>query len=472
MILRTSICGLLFILMTCSSPVVAELQVGISEIEVTPSVDADHTVFMAGYGWNRKATGVHDPLYARCTVLSDGKKRIALVSVDVVGLQFPTVERIRSTIPAKSFDYVMISSSHNHEGPDTIGIWGANPFRRGVDESYVTSLVEKVAKCIADADKSKTQVTVQYGTATDERLVRDSRQPSVKDATLRLLRFEKQTATGPKTVGLLVQWNSHPEALGPNNTLITADFPYETIRQLKAEYNCPIAYYSGAVGGLMAPPRDQFRGKDGKLLKEGDFAYAEAYGAAVAELAMKANESATPITLEPISIAASRIAIPVKNPLYRAAAVAKVVSRNRVKWMGDFDKANTPIGKDTPRDEMCIQTEVGFLRLGELSVACVPGEIYPDCWFTVNSKSLRTRMPISSTLRWKSMLPRSCQTTAGCFSDWRTTKSATSFRNDNGIKRHRTRTAGSGHSTARSIVAAQKSPPSSWRRWNVVSPRL
>jgi hypothetical protein len=27
---------------------------------------------------------------------------------------------------------------------------------------------------------------------------------------------------------------------------------------------------------------------------------------------------------------------------------------------------------------MCVKTEVGFLRLGELSVACIPGEIYPE----------------------------------------------------------------------------------------------
>ncbi|MCA9213338.1 MAG: neutral/alkaline non-lysosomal ceramidase N-terminal domain-containing protein [Planctomycetales bacterium] len=354
----------------------ADLQIGISRIDITPTVDRDHVVYIAGYGWNRKATGVHDPLYARSIVLSDGQKRIALVSVDVVGLQYPLVQRIRAAIPKHDFDYVMISSSHNHEGPDTIGIWGPNPFRRGTDGEYLSSLVQKIVECVRIANESLTDVTASYGSASDESLIRDSRKPIVKDATLRLLRF--QSGSDDKVVGLLVQWNSHPEALGPDNTLITADFPHATIRQLEEKYNCPVVYFSGAVGGLMAPPRGLFRDENGELLKEGDFTYAEAYGIAVAKLAEEAVQAASPIELTPFAISASPIAIHVKNPLYRAAAVARVVKRDRVKWMGDFDKANVPVDKDTLRDEMCVQTEVGYLKLGQLSAACIPGEIYPE----------------------------------------------------------------------------------------------
>lgn len=370
---RVEVTSTLFLMLIFCSSGSAELQVGFSEIDVTPIVDDDHTVWMAGYGWNRKATGVHDPLYARCTVLSDGKKKIALAAVDVVGLQYPTVERIRNGL--SGFDYVMVNSSHNHEGPDTIGIWGKTPFQRGVDEDYMSSLVKKVIQCVRNANESLTPVEAKFGTSSDERLVGDSRKPIVKDATLRLLRFQKQDG---QLAGLLVQWNSHPEALGSKNTLITADFPYKTVKQLKEKYKCPIAYYSGAVGGLMAPPDNLFRDKNGRTLREGEFAYAEAYGQAVAKLAVQANENAKPIRLIPFRIAASPIAVPVHNPLYRVASLTGIVKRTRIKWVGDFDVTDAPIDRDTNRDDMCIQTEVGFLRLGELSVACIPGEIYPE----------------------------------------------------------------------------------------------
>ena len=37
----------------------------------------------------------------------------------------------------------------------------------------------------------------------------------------------------------------------------------------------------------------------------------------------------------------------------------------------------SPSGLVPPRD-LAIVTEVGYLRLGQLSVACIPGEIYPE----------------------------------------------------------------------------------------------
>lgn len=351
----------------------AELQVGFAEVDVTPIVDEDHTVWLAGYGWNRKATGVHDPLYVRCTVLHDGTKKIAFASVDVVGLQLPTVENIRAKLP--SFQYVMVGSTHNHEGPDTIGIWGKSPFQRGVDDEYMSVLEKRVVQCIQQADKNLTSATAHYGTATDDRLVGDSRKPVVKDGTLRVIRFEKPDNS---IAGLLVQWNSHPEALGSKNTLVTADFPYETVKQLKEKYQCPIAYYSGAVGGLMAPPDRLFRDDNGRMLREGEFAYAEAYGRAVADLAVKANDAAEPIELTPFRMAIRPIAVPVMNPLYRMASLARIVRRERVKWAGDFDVTDQSIDSKTERDDFCVKTELGYLRLGDLSVACIPGEIYPE----------------------------------------------------------------------------------------------
>ena len=143
-------------------------------VDITPQLDDDRPVWLAGYGWGRRATGVHDPLYATCVVLAEGERRLALVTVDVVGLQLPTVQQVRAQLP--DFAYVLIGSTHNHEGPDTIGIWGKTPLQRGVDDAYL----ERVVKCIVDgvrqAEQRRTAVQVSYGTASDESLLGDSRQ--------------------------------------------------------------------------------------------------------------------------------------------------------------------------------------------------------------------------------------------------------------------------------------------------------
>jgi hypothetical protein len=351
----------------------ADLQCGMQRVDVTPEVKADRPVWLAGYGWGRKATGVHDPLFATCVALSDGTKRLALVTVDVVGLQLPTVEEVRNQL--KGFDYVLISSTHNHEGPDTIGIWGNTPVQRGVDDAYLDQVVMRIVEGVRQAEKRMQPVRAAYGTATDETLLGDSRKPRVKDGVLRVLRMER--IDDGELAGLIVQWNCHPEAMGPDNTLITADFPWATIDRLQKEFSCPIAYFTGAIGGLMAPPDDVIRDEQGKMLGEGDFEYARCYGEAVANLASRAIREAQTITLVPFGLASQRVAMPVQNSLYRTASLMGIVRRPRTVWTGDY-RAIQPVTRPMLPSELAIVTEVAYLRLGELSMAAIPGELYPE----------------------------------------------------------------------------------------------
>src|SRR5262245_864704 len=94
------------------------LRAGFAEADITPAVGGDHTVYMAGFGQNRKATGVHDPLKARAVVLEHDNRRVALVSLDVIGFFHPNVLRVREQLPG--FTYLLVTSTHNHEGPDTL----------------------------------------------------------------------------------------------------------------------------------------------------------------------------------------------------------------------------------------------------------------------------------------------------------------------------------------------------------------
>jgi hypothetical protein len=352
------------------------IEAGFAETDITPDIKGKTPVWLAGYGHGRRATGIHDPLMCRCVVLQEGDQRIALVSVDLVGLQYPAVQQIRARLP--KLKYVMVSSTHNHEGPDVIGIWGRNAFHRGVDDAYIELVVDRVVEAVEKASKSLTPVTAAYSTAEDETLLGDSRQPIVKDGVLRVLRFDSVRRSGTPR-GILVQWNCHPEALGSRNQLVTADFPWATVESLKKKYNCPIVYMSGAVGGLMAPPRDgRIRNTGGDELKEVDYEYARVYGEEVATLASKAVDAAQPIELAPFAVAARPIAVPLTNVLYRAARVAGVLQREGLVWTGDFENPGEPIIGDNADQPTAVQSEVAYLRLGELHVACIPGEIYPE----------------------------------------------------------------------------------------------
>lgn len=356
----------------------AATNAGFAIADITPKVEGGRPVFIAGYGQNRKATGVHDPLYVRATVLENNGVKVALASVDVVGLQYPVVERIRSKL--SGFAHVLIASTHNHEAPDVVGLWGPSLGKSGVDPEFLDSIVEKTIETITKADASKTPVSAVFGTAADRTLLRDSRKPLVYDDIVRVVKFTS-TDTG-RAAGLLVAWGCHPEALGDKNTLLTADFPYATIAALEKEHGCPVVYFSGAVGGLMAPPREITDPSSGKKLREESFEYCDVYGKLVADLAKAALDKAEPVKLDPIKIGVRKVAVPLENPTYHLLWFMGALNRDAFAWTGDAAKPGEKLSRNDKKGaKACLKTEVNYLAIGDLHLVGIPGELYPEILF-------------------------------------------------------------------------------------------
>ena len=56
--------------------------------------------WIAGFDQQRAANGVHDDVWARVIVFDDGKTRLALVSLDAIGLRHDDIVEVREKIPA------------------------------------------------------------------------------------------------------------------------------------------------------------------------------------------------------------------------------------------------------------------------------------------------------------------------------------------------------------------------------------
>lgn len=349
-----------------------EFTVGFGDADLTPEL-GKKPVFLAGFGQNRKATKVHDPIMARAVVMADGDEKVALVSVDVVGLFLPVVERVREKLPG--FKYVLVSATHNHEGPDTLGLWGASPVQSGIDPEYLKKVEAGCVEAVKTADKARKPAAVRIGSARDESLLNDNRKPVVKHDELVVLHFRDPKTDAP--LGVLVQWNNHPEALDSKNTEITADFIYYTVKYLRESQKCPVAYFTGTVGGLMTTLGLPVKDASGKELKDGTFEKSDRYGALVAQLAEKALKDAQPISLTPFVVRTQSLLVPVDNNIYRLAYSFGVLSREMYKWDGKPAPAKFEFEKDVSKP-VAVKTEVGYLKLGALEVAAIPGEIYPE----------------------------------------------------------------------------------------------
>ena len=72
---------------------------------------------------SRAAQGVKDDLMAVSVVIDDGNTH-GIVAVDTIGLMRKFVLDVRRSLPAEwGIDYLLVHT-HNHEGPDTQGLWG------------------------------------------------------------------------------------------------------------------------------------------------------------------------------------------------------------------------------------------------------------------------------------------------------------------------------------------------------------
>lgn len=345
--------------------------VGFGETDITPDVK-EKPVYMAGFGQNRKATGVRDPLKARAVVFKHGDKKVAMVSIDVVGFFYPNTLNVRNQLP--DFTYVLVSSTHNHEGPDTLGLWGPNPFTSGVDPAYLKSVEDKTAAAVKAADAAAKPRTARLGKAHAPELLHDGREPYVLHDELVALEFRDD---GGKPTGILVQWNCHPETLGSKNTEVSADYIGHTVKHLAAKFKCPVVYFTGTVGGLMTSLHVKITDDAGKQLPEESSEKTERFGFLLGKVGEKAVSQAKPVRLTPIEARSRAVFVPMTNRNYLIGRQLGVLPRDGYLWTGDIYQAEALDAKEFKKP-MCMKTEVARIKLGDLEIAAIPGEIYPE----------------------------------------------------------------------------------------------
>ncbi|GAB3906167.1 hypothetical protein GCM10028803_38110 [Larkinella knui] len=330
--------------------------------------------WMAGFSQKRAANGVHDDLWARVVVIDDGQTRLALVAVDLLGFTHKNVINVRKAIPASAgITYSIICSTHTHEAPDFLGMWGGSIFKSGVNKAYELFVEQQVTRAIVEAAGKLRPARLRFAQDLNgaDSLLMDTRKPLVLDSGLYVM--QALDAVKDSTLGTLVVWGNHPETLWSKNTLLTSDFPHYVREYLEKGImkgdsvvqkglGGTVVYASGCVGGLMTTsPKVTIQDPlTGERFKEPTFEKADAQGKSLAMLIHKALQADT-ATAKPadIRLRAQTIEIPLANKLFRLAVGLGVLDAGFSSW-GNF------------------RSEIAAFRLGDASFLCVPGEIYPE----------------------------------------------------------------------------------------------
>lgn len=252
------------------------LQAGAARVEITPRENA--ALPMYGYAGREEGhSGVHDPLYFRAIVVSDGERQAALVAGDIGSTPHQVWEALVPRISEATGiapEYVLLSATHTHGGPSPAPTAGENPKL----DAYLAGVHDKIVTVVQEA-QSKLQ-PARMGAGTGEARINMNRRArtadggwwlghnpdGVSDKTVRVVKFE---SLGGETLALFVNFGVHGTVMGSKNTVITGDLPGATSRFVEEQLggDVVVPWTSGAAGDQNPIYRteDDFGGRIGSV---------------------------------------------------------------------------------------------------------------------------------------------------------------------------------------------------------------
>ena len=116
----------------------------------------------------------------------------------------------------------MYKRQHNHEGPDTQGLWGPGFLKSGVDEGYMEQLKEDFLSTLKMAINNLEPAEMSLALIPTNPLtpIKDKRKPIVIDDDIRAILFNRPDGS---IIGSLINFGIHVELVWDKNLELTAD---------------------------------------------------------------------------------------------------------------------------------------------------------------------------------------------------------------------------------------------------------
>lgn len=358
-------------------------------------------IYLAGFGNNRPATGKHDDLWARALLLEYGETRIAIVAIDVIGYYskatYYGLGEIKKLVdPKLGVSEILIASTHNHEGPDTIGAWGPNPLSDGKYPKYLRFVDHQIAKAINNAAASTVRAVMKLGRTDTQaspsiagmQTRTHGRPPDFFDPEMRVMQFFDGSGSRlDRVIATLINWNTHPESMESGNTVITSDFPNAVREAVEKKYGGTAIYISGDIGAveiigdsnIKPTDRVSFDGKEYPMKpnnKRPDYTFerTEAIGRDVAKAAFAALDGAEWSSAFGIDLKKATLRAPMDN-----AGYAFLASK------GVLDTMPAPRGGE----QLELESTVYAITIGDAQIITTPGELFPEVFYGVEKNRRR-----------------------------------------------------------------------------------
>lgn len=379
-------------------------------------------IWIAGFQSKRAAMGVHDPITATALVLSLDGDYVALVGIDALGILENRTRDLRDLLEAEGFDRdrVLVSSSHSHCAPDTVGIWGLDTdYISGTYAPFMDTLVPGMFDALTAATSTMVPVTatqgITYMSEGDPTLngepfggvnpdpsvaggLNDIRDPIIAADAVWALALDG--ADGAR-VATVVSASGHPETSGSDHSLLSSDYVGYMRDYLDRVDGGTTLFLSGSLGGMQsalgstlpAIDTDGNRVLDdagdpvwvAEASGEGDWEFARTWGTLVAQAAQAALTDTG--TWDGISVTMQEFIIPVDNLSFKLAFQVGLLDTPNEYVIQDATCPNYGVDADVFG---CIPAAAWMVRLGPNTLASVPGELMPELFYGVPDEPAMT----------------------------------------------------------------------------------
>jgi hypothetical protein len=357
------------------------------------------------FGGARAAEGVTTDVEARAMAFVEGDVTAVILVVDCVGLLSADQDKIRDhpMLAGLGIDQIVISATHAHDAPDTIGLWGPSAVATGRQQWILDRLYDQAAAAVKDAVTSAQPATMVVASTklindpadpqslTDD-FNKDVRDPVIFDPTLTIARFVKVGAP-TETIGTLVNWADHPEVAHFDDSVpatITAHYPHylrEKIEQgvtsAESEYAATnldglggvTVFVQGALGGQVGSIRGTHPpGPGGVPVTVESDAMERALGANAAAKALTALATTGEAVSDlPLSFETATFHARIENTFFNVAFLIGLIAPEPLYGYDPdqpIDVGNYP----------WLRLRATYLQIGPIGLVTAPGELHPELW--------------------------------------------------------------------------------------------
>lgn len=413
----------------------ASWKLGHAKASLVPDDWQTKNYYLGGFidpnnGMVNKVEEIIDDMQVRVIAVEDGSGRgVALfANIDCIGFSNGDIKEIRKRVEAMDLDVefnsINVSSTHTHSCIDTQGLWtnlfpklfknlGLSylPFlekERGADAEYMEFVYETVAAAMKEAVTDMVSGTMTYAVkeiGDEENSYFNNKNRSQATALIdELSRFVFTPDEINEEKGIIptmiVSIAAHPDVAGlpvdeeDNGRDLSGDYVYYMGDEIeKAGYN--FMFFNGAIAGIY---EDRGPSGDGVSV-ERRYMQSERYGREIARMALNLTNSVEVIeanlteeekavikaemeeggdayTLwyegwEPVE---ETVVKPVLNLMIKEVKIQ--VTNPLIQLVGKLNLVNYTVCKEGFK--YYIFAEIGYLEMGDVKIAMMPGEIVQD----------------------------------------------------------------------------------------------